>query len=271
MQARDTVADDVGKVIGVGKVAETKSILELLHVFGILLVENDVVDHVGKLLGGSHAVLGGEDAGGLVVLPVVIDGLSDTRRGDGSPVNVGVQLAQEGNKGTSIGASVGDVRSVRRCQIQVLKTGELDVLGKVDGISQRLVGGEEAQVLRAEVGSRQTLAVVAMFKDNTDTASRLGELVHDALLEELETSDTARLAGSQDNDGTTLLVVGGVEPVAKVEGVVGMRLVLGVIVEVVNGHLDGPGWVKQRRVGARLDGKITLRLQRKIALGLNAC
>lgn len=196
MKSSDAVADGIGKVVGVGEVTETEYVLELLHVFGVGLVEDNVVDNVGELLGSSHAVLGAEDPGSLVVLPVVIDGLSDTRRGDGSPVDIRVELAQESDEGSSVRTSVGDVGSVSGSQIQVLQARKLDVLGKVDCIGQSLVGGEETEVLGAEVGSRQTLSIVAMLKDDADTTSRLGELVHNALLKELETTDTAGLTGS---------------------------------------------------------------------------
>lgn len=196
MQSCDAEADGVGKVIGVGEVTETECILDLLHVFGVGLVEDDVVDNVGQLLGSSHAILRTVDPRGFVVLPIVIDGLSDTGRGNGSPINIGVQLAQEGDEGASIRTSVCNVGSVGRSQVQVLKTGELDVLGKVDGIGQRLISSEESQVFRAEVGGRQTLAIVSVLEDDANTTSRLGELVYYALLEKLETSDTARLTGS---------------------------------------------------------------------------
>lgn len=76
--------------------------------------------------------------------------------------------------------------------------------------------------------------------------------MQEAFLEVRQAVFAAGLAGLEHDHGTTGLVVSGVKPVAQLEGVIGVRLVDGVIVKMVNGDVKIIGWVEKRRIGVTL-------------------
>ncbi len=154
LKAGNAPRDGVGKVVVVREVAQPKGRLQTLHVLSARLADEDVIHHVGELLGGHNAFVWSVQPGSLVVFPIVDYGLGDARRGDGAPVDIRVQLAQEGNEGACVRAPVGDPRVLGRRQVVVLQPWESDMLRKVGHVSECLVRGQEAEILGAEVGRR---------------------------------------------------------------------------------------------------------------------
>lgn len=248
----DTSSDGIGKVVVVGDAGHLEGILELGPERGVVVGDEDLVDDVRELLRQVHAVLGRVLGDGRVVLPVVVDGFGDARGGDGAPEDVGVASAQKGDKGAGVGAAVRDPgRGVRR-QVEVLEAREDDVAGEEGRVGEGLVGGEEAQIGGGEVRGRDALAVVAVLEDDAQAARGLGELVDDALLQERQAADGARLAALEDDDGAAWLVVSGIEPVAQREGGVAVRLVLGLVVEVIDGNGEVVRGIQEGRVDVTL-------------------
>ena len=77
-----------------------------------------------------------------------------------------------------------------------------------------------------------------MLQDYTKTAGSFGQLVEDTLLQEYEALCCVRFPRLQHYNGSTRLVVSGVEPVPQVERGVRVGFVLGLIVKVVNWHRE---------------------------------
>ncbi len=71
----------------------------------------------------------------------------NTRAGDGADEVVGVDLAEEGDKGPRVGTAVYDVRGCVRGKVVVLEARVLDVADKLHGVGEALLRGEEAEVL----------------------------------------------------------------------------------------------------------------------------
>jgi len=78
-----------------------------------------------------------------------------------------------------------------------------------------------------------------MFQNHTNTSSSFGELVDNTLLEIWQTAGTRSLSALKHDDRSAVLVIYCVEPVTKGKGRVRVRLIHGLIVEMV--YRDGQG------------------------------
>ena len=77
-----------------------------------------------------------------------------------------------------------------------------------------------------------------MLEDDADAACSLSQLRNNTFLQERQAFLAVRLTALQDNHRAPFSVMTGIKPVPETEGIGRMRLVYGVIVEVVDGHLD---------------------------------
>ncbi|KAL8864313.1 MAG: hypothetical protein Q9198_009949, partial [Flavoplaca austrocitrina] len=68
------------------------------------------------------------------------------------------------------------------------------------------------------VWCRKTGTVITMFEDDTDTVCSLGELVQQAFLKEWQSACSIRLSTLENDDGTPIFVIRGIEPIAQFEG-----------------------------------------------------
>lgn len=131
----------------------------------------------------------------------------------------------------------------------MLESWKHDILRKVRLVGKSLLRGQESQVLRGQVGGWETGAVIPMFQDYTKTIGSFGQFVEDALLQEYQALRRVRLSGLQHDDGTAGLVVSVVEEVSQLVGAIAVRLVLGVVVEVVDWHREGVRGIQKSGIG----------------------
>jgi hypothetical protein len=120
LEVTNTGSKLVGEVIIVCNIAQTEGVLQNQGKIVVFLSNEDVVDHVSEGLLSSDALLGTVLGNGIIILPVVIDGLGHARTGNGCPVDIRVEDAKERDVSACIGATVGDVSSGFACQIAVL-------------------------------------------------------------------------------------------------------------------------------------------------------
>lgn len=123
----------------------------------------------------------------------------------------------------------------------MLEAWELDVLGKVGSVGERLLGRQKAHVLGPQIRHRETGAVVSVLKDNANAARRLGQHREDAVIQKREPVLATGLARGEDDDRATLTIVLSIEPVSQMKRISRMGGVDGFIVEVIDGHRDVDG------------------------------
>lgn len=159
--------------------------------------------------------------------------------------HVWIFLPQDSNEGSCVRPSISDIGVLVRCQIEVLQSLKDDVLGKVCLICKRLVCGEEAHVLGRQVRHREAGAVVPVLQDDAEAIGRLTQLRDDPLLEKGKAALAGRLAGLEHDDGPAWLIMACIEPVSEIEEAIRVRLIDGVIVEVVDWDRDVVLWVQR--------------------------
>ena len=121
-----------------------------------------------------------------------------------------------------------------------------DVLSEVGHVCEGLLRGQEPEVVGSEIVIRDASSIEAMLKNDAQPVGGFGKLGKNALLQVIQAGICRILAALEDNDGTeTLFVVGPVEIVAQLKGVIGVRLVHGVVVEVIDGDTDVMGRVQK--------------------------
>lgn len=69
-----------------------------------------------------------------------------------------------------------------------------------------------------------------------------------SLLQIYQTSSSVRLSRLQDDDRSTWLVVGGIEPISVIEEAIAVRLIEGIVVEVIDGYRDVVFGIQEGRV-----------------------
>lgn len=180
LQSHGPLVDIVSEVV-VPEITEAEEALETVGGIAVLAGE-DTVDDTRHLLRHFHAFLVAEQSERLEILPVLIVDVGHAGPRDGAPEVVRVDFAQQGNKGTRVRSSVGDVGSFVRGQVILLEPRVANVAGKVNGVGKGLLCGEEAHVLGREVGNGIARAIVAVLEDDGKTTSGLGENLSDALL-----------------------------------------------------------------------------------------
>ncbi len=118
--------------------------------------------------------------------------------------------------------------------INVPQALKFDVFGKILDIGQSLLGCQESQAFGAKVVEGDAGAIVTVLEDNSQSSRRLRELMRYAFLQKWEALNPIRLPAAENNHRASRLVELGVEPVAQVEGAIGMRLVYGIATEMID-------------------------------------
>lgn len=163
LETVDATVDGACEIPIVGDVGEPEDVLELADVLGALLADEDLVDDIGDGTGVLDASGGAVHSGGLEVLVVVPDGLRHARRRYRAVIRIGVQFPEKRDEGTRIRATVRDPRRSLGAQVDVLETSEFDIVGEVGAVGKGLVGGQEAEALRAQVLCWDARAVVSVL------------------------------------------------------------------------------------------------------------
>lgn len=160
-----------------------------------------------------------------------------------TPENIRVHGPKEGIESTGVTTTVANVRHIGCREIQVLQSLKDNILREIGLVRQSLFRRQESQALRSQIRGWEAGAVVSVLQHHANTAGGLGQLVEDALLEEYQAPRRIRLSRLQHDHGAAGLVVGGVEPVSQVVLAIAVRLVAGIVVEVVNWHREVIRWV----------------------------
>lgn len=163
LETVDATVDGACEIAIMGDVGEPEDVLELAHVLGALLADEDLVNDIGDRAGVLDASSGAVHSGGLEVLVVVPDSLWHTRRRYRAVILIRVQLPQKCDESARIRASVRDPRRRLGAQVYVLETSEFDIVGEEGAVGKGLVGGQEPEALRAQVLCGNARAVVSVL------------------------------------------------------------------------------------------------------------
>lgn len=132
-----------------------------------------------------------------------------------------------------------------RCgQIQMLEPRKDDMRSEVGLVCQSLLGCEEPKTFCAQIGCRETRAIVAMLQDNANPIGGIGQPGYYAFLQVWQPESRIVFTTLQDYDRTPGLVLGRIEEVSQIEGSVRVRLVLRLVEEVVDGNRDIMGRIQ---------------------------
>jgi hypothetical protein len=160
-------------------------------------------------------------------------GLDHTAACNAGIQRVAVCLHRERRLGAGQTTAVQDPRRLGCGQVRV-DARELDVGGKVLVVGDGLLLGQVRELVDRAGVERVALAVEAVLEDDAEAVGRLHQDLDDARLQVGEAALDRRLAADVQEDWSAGLIVGVIEDVALLKGVLGVRFIARVVREVVN-------------------------------------